>query len=205
MILKIQNLLRNWNSKSKHIIKHNSLFGLLIFLSALLLTACGGQAARNPENPFIVPTSLPQPAPTIIQTPTQEIIENTSEPNCIDDLVFVDDVTIPDGTRFGPRASIEKIWLVSNAGTCNWGNGYTLRLNSGPNMGANAQQALVPARSGSETEIKITYTAPTAPGDYISKWQAYNPAGEPFGQEFFIDITVDLSLAPQATPINDGS
>ncbi|MBW8011601.1 MAG: hypothetical protein FVQ83_10235 [Chloroflexi bacterium] len=200
MMLKKPNKLRSWNSKSNRINNPYPRFGFFIFITALLLTACGGQVARNPANPFIVPSLVPQSSPVIVETPTGTVIENTAVPDCTDDLVFIDDVTIPDGTTFGPGAQIDKSWLVSNAGTCNWGNGYTLRLSAGPNMGASAEHALVPARSGSETEIGITFTAPTAPGDYLSKWQAFNPAGEPFGEEFFIDITVDLSLAPPPSP-----
>ncbi|MCH7662241.1 MAG: hypothetical protein IH859_00015 [Chloroflexi bacterium] len=114
-------------------------------------------------------------------------------------MEFIEDVTVQDGTRFAPNASIEKIWLVRNSGTCNWESGYTLQLISGPDLGAETTQALFPARSGSEIEINVGFTAPDAPGNYISKWRAFNPAGEPFGDLIFIDISVDVSLVPITT------
>ena len=171
---------------------HSSKYTLIVF--TYLLSACGGQVARMPANPFIAPSL----APKIVITPTQ--IPGTAEPtepvSCVDKLKFVEDVTVPDGARFAPRAPIEKVWLVRNEGTCNWDTGYTLRLISGPEMGADAEQALFPARSGSEVEIRLFFFAPGAPGSYVSKWQAFDPAGEPFGDLIFIDIVVDASLAP---------
>ena len=167
-----------------------------IMLLMLLLSACGGQVARIPENPFVAPTVIPKTTLPTIEIP--KTIELTSVTFCEDNLEFVEDVSVPDGTRFAPNSGIEKIWLVRNSGSCNWESGYTLQLISGPDLGADPEQALFPARSGSEIEIRIIFTAPDASGSYISKWQAFNPAGEPFGDLIFIDISVDVSLAPTA-------
>jgi hypothetical protein len=149
-----------------------------------------------PDNPFIAPTLAPKIVVSPTQTPATD--EPTETVSCVDKLKFVDDVTVPDGARFAPHASIEKVWLVRNEGTCNWDTGYTLRLISGPEMGADAEQALFPARSGSEVEIRLFFFAPGAPGSYVSKWQAFDPGGEPFGDLIFIDIVVDIGLVPTA-------
>ena len=167
-----------------------------ILLFAILFSACAGQVARTPENLFVAPTLIPK-----VVVPTIEIqikIESTRVASCEDNLEFVEDVTVSDGTRFPPNASIEKIWLVRNSGTCNWKSGYSLQLISSPNLGATLEQALFPARSGTEIEIRVDFIAPGAPGNYISKWQAFNPAGEPFGDLIFLDIWVDVSLASTA-------
>ena len=110
---------------------------------------------------------------------------------CVDDLAFVEDVTVPDGTVFAQGEEIEKVWLVRNEGTCNWDSGYRLRLIAGPPMGADSEQALFPARSGGEAEIRITFTAPGAAGTYKSSWQAFNPRDEAFGEPIFIEIVVE--------------
>lgn len=195
-ITKLFQKLKRWfwivNQPSAILPAHNK--KLLLF--AILLSACGGQVARVPENLFVAPTINPK-----TEIPTIEIqvtIESTRLISCEDNLEFVEDVTIPDGTRFAPNASIEKIWLVRNSGTCNWESGYTFQFISSPNLGANPEQALFPARSGTEIEIRVDFIAPGAPGNYISKWQAFNPAGEPFGDLIFIDISVDVSLASTA-------
>jgi len=65
---------------------------------------------------------------------------------------------------------------------------------SGSAMGAETEQALFPARSGSDAEIRILFTAPIQPGVYNSSWQAYEPDGEPFGELFFMTIIVDPDL-----------
>jgi hypothetical protein len=57
------------------------------------------------------------------------------------------------------------------------------------------EQALYPARSGTQVELRIVFTAPNEPGIYRSAWQAHDPEGQPFGDQFFIEIVVE-ALAP---------
>ncbi|MDH3943055.1 MAG: NBR1-Ig-like domain-containing protein [Anaerolineae bacterium] len=182
---------------------------MLIYTTILgLLSACGGQAASIPDNPFVAPTTEPIVLPSATPEPsTPSSPSSTEESDCTNALQYVDDLTIPDGSQYAPGAEVEKVWLVRNAGSCDWENGYTLRLVSGPNLGAGDQVALFPARSGSEVEIRILFTAPGAPGDYVSEWQAFDPSGEPFGDVIFIDIEVSLALAPpaSATPAATGT
>ncbi|MFQ5616763.1 MAG: NBR1-Ig-like domain-containing protein, partial [Anaerolineales bacterium] len=96
----------------------------------------------------------------------------------------------PEGTVVFSGSELDKRWLVENSGTCNWGRGYTLRLINEPNMGAPAIQSLFPARAGTETTIRIIYTAPEESGIYRSAWQAYDPQEQPFGDPIFIEIVV---------------
>lgn len=111
--------------------------------------------------------------------------------NCINGLSFIfPDLTFPDGTQVAPNASLDKQWQVKNSGTCNWEETYTLQLTAGVEMGAVSPQGLVPARSGAEVVIRIQFTAPTEPGRYRSAWQAYDPAGQPFGDPIYIEIVV---------------
>ena len=105
-------------------------------------------------------------------------------------LVFVEDITIPDGTQAKTGSTLDKRWKVRNDGTCNWEEGYALRLISGPSMGAPEIQALYPARSGTEAVIRMQFTAPADPGLYRTAWQAYNPSGDRFGDPFFMEIVV---------------
>jgi hypothetical protein len=80
---------------------------------------------------------------------------------------------------------------VENNGSCNWDAGYRLKLSGGPDLGAAAEQALFPARSGTQAVIRIVFTAPTEPGAYRSAWQAYSPDGQAFGDLIFIEIQVE--------------
>ncbi|MFN2145128.1 MAG: NBR1-Ig-like domain-containing protein [Anaerolineales bacterium] len=173
-----------------------NLSGILFFtlLTIILLSACGGQDARNDPGYFIPPTLASKPATaTPLPTATPEP-EPTNEALCINDLRFISDVTYPDDTVVAPNQEIEKVWLVQNNGTCNWEADYTLRNVGGSPMGASTIQALYPVRSGGEYEITITFYAPTDAGAHNSNWQAHDPEGEPFGQAFYIQIVVDPDL-----------
>jgi len=150
------------------------------------LTACGGSAPVL--TPFQLPTSIANPAPLILTTAS--IPANTPTLTCTNNLLFLQDLTIPDNTAVAPGSSLEKQWQVQNNGTCNWDGRYRLRLINGDALGAPAEQALFPARSGSQVVIRITFTAPSGAGTYISEWQAYDPQGYAFGDSFFMKIAV---------------
>ena len=173
-----------------------------LFLALFLwvfLAGCKAQGAR------------PDPTQGVFKPPTQGLTETPPSPDfqlagsagqersdrpsptpvCTDNLLFLEDLTIPDGTVVEPGQRLDKRWQVQNNGTCNWGEGYRVKLIAGPGMGVPVQQALVPARSGTETVIRMVYIAPDNPGNYRSAWQAYKAQGIPFGDPFYIDVIVD--------------
>jgi hypothetical protein len=170
---------------------------ILDFLTiTILLSACGGQDARSTPEYFIPPTLSPQlSTPTPIASPTSPP-QPTDELPCENNLAFVDDITIPDDTVVAPAQEIEKIWLVENNGTCNWEIDYTLRKVDGLAMGASTILALRPTVSGKQVEISIVFITPTDAGRQFSKWQAHDPEGNPFGEEFFVQVMVDPDYEP---------
>jgi hypothetical protein len=99
-------------------------------------------------------------------------------------------LSIPDGTIVLPESTMDKRWEVENNGSCNWNEKYRIRLLAGPAMGAQQEQTLFPARSGTRAVIRIQFIAPTEPGTYRSAWQAYNAQDASFGDPFFIDFVV---------------
>lgn len=163
-----------------------------------LLTACGGQADLSSPDYFIPPTLVQVAAPVVYETPT--LPPPSPTPVCNNDLFFVEDLTVPDNTEFYPNAPVEKIWLVENNGSCNWEAGYIIRRVGGDALGSETQHALFPARSGSEAEIQVLFTAPEETGSYQSSWQAYDPQGSPFGDLFFIQIEVIPEPTVEPTP-----
>jgi hypothetical protein len=102
----------------------------------------------------------------------------------------LEDLSFPDGTVVAPGASIDKQWRVQNSGTCNWDSRYRLRFAGGLNMGAATEQALFPARAGSQATIRIVFTAPSEPGTYSTAWQTFGPEGQSFGDPLFMEIIV---------------
>jgi hypothetical protein len=194
--------MKKWSWHWKKNNPYSNLLTLFLFATTSLLSACGEQAARSTPEYFIPPTlsKKAEPIPLITDTP----VPPTPTPPCEDGLTYIEDVSVPDGTAFAPGATIEKVWRVANSGTCNWDAGYRLRLDSGDAMGAETEQALFPARSDTEVEIRIIFIAPDQEGIYQALWQAYSPSGEPFGDPVFIIIEVDSSLDIQDAPTPTG-
>ncbi len=137
----------------------------------------------------LLATSVPTPLTTGSPSPTEAPIF-TPTLACTPNLTFLEDLTIPDGTQVTPGAALDKRWRVENSGSCNWDANYRLKFVAGEPMGAPAEQALYPARSGTQTVIRILFTAPSQPGTYRSAWQAFDPQGQPFGDPFFVEIVV---------------
>lgn len=162
---------------------------LMLILQGCAITPPQRAPSADSQSPLFLP---PTAAPLQVQTSSlPEQSQPTPTLPCVDSLTFISDLTIPDGSTIQAGASIDKRWEVENSGTCNWESGYTLRLIAGDELGAGTQQALIPARSGTRTVVRILFQAPAEPGSYRSAWQAHNPQGQPFGDPIFIDIIVE--------------
>ncbi len=166
-----------------------------VFICSAMLAVTGCVRAQTVKSiaeqtdffrpPTLSPTE-PPPTPTL-----EKQAESQQENVCINSLSFVSDVTIPDGAIVTAGSSMDKRWEIKNTGTCNWDENYTLRLISGSEMGVEKEQALIPARSGSQMVVRILFKAPNETGIHQSAWQAFDPEGQPFGDPFFIEIKVE--------------
>ena len=127
-------------------------------------------------------TATPHPtaSPTPLLTPTP----------CMSDLKFVEDVTFPDGTSVSPGQTVDKQWLVTNTGSCNWSAGYRLKLISGEARGIPDEQALYPAVAGTQATLRLVFTAPADAGSHQGAWQAFTPDGIAFGEAVYVQIVV---------------
>jgi hypothetical protein len=169
-------------------------FAVLLFI--FTLTACAPQSTPTyflpPTQPIeIIPTQVVIRVPTSTITPTSTTVIPTPTPTpCTNGLTFVKDITIPDNTPFSPGQPVDKQWLVTNSGTCDWDSRYRLKLINGPAMGAATEGALYPARAGAQATLRIIFTAPSDTGTYTSTWQAFGPSGEAFGDTIYIQIVV---------------
>ncbi len=170
----------------------------LLFLTILSCTACTPAATPTLFIPptaeavlptAVVPVASNTPAATMTPSPTATAVMPTPTP-CTNDLKFVQDVTVPDGTSVTPGERVDKQWLVTNAGTCNWDAAYRLKLITGDAMDAPTEQALYPARAGTQATLGIVFTAPQSAGNYASAWQAVAPDGTAFGEALTLQINV---------------
>lgn len=170
--------------------------GWIIFLPGALSACTGQPLLPKPPTATIAPPYIPPtpvlasatPLPSATVTPGER--PTITPVPCINQLTFIDDLTIPDGSLVPPEGRLDKRWSVENSGSCNWDEGYSLRLIAGSSLGSPTELALYPARSGTRADIRIIFTAPGEAGPYRSAWQAHDPAGEAFGDQIFIDIIV---------------
>lgn len=172
---------------------------LVVSLMFLITSACAAVATptsfRPPtlEAPFIEPTLIIHPTQEIVvieSTPLPTILPTINPEECINDLQFVEDLTIPDNMFATFGITLDKQWRVENSGTCHWNANYRLRNIGGAALGAPAEIALYPARAGTQATIQILFTAPFTEGVYESAWQAIDPNGAAFGDPIYIRISV---------------
>lgn len=164
----------------------------LILCLGWLLAGCSDSQATFylPPTAAIEGTSPASSAAQPEAQATQAVpLAPSATPDCTNNLTYLQDLTIPDGSEVPPGSQLDKRWKVQNSGTCNWDERYRVKLVSGSELGAQ-EQTLYPARGGTELTIQIIFTAPNEPGTYQSAWQAHDPQGNPFGELFYIQVVV---------------
>ncbi|HJS28524.1 MAG TPA: NBR1-Ig-like domain-containing protein, partial [Anaerolineales bacterium] len=122
------------------------------------------------------------------------VVRRAADPALIDLMGYVDDVTFADGTQVRPGQRMEKVWRVRNLGTSSWGQGYILVFSSGDRMGGPESIPLPQTAPGQTADLRLTLTAPTAPGLHRSVWKARRPDGQIFEHEMFAEIEVVREL-----------
>ncbi|HEY70601.1 MAG TPA: hypothetical protein G4O08_08465 [Anaerolineae bacterium] len=150
------------------------------------LTAMGIFSTPEPIQPILSSTpsptdteTLPTASPT--WTPPMRTPTPTEDPQACTDLVTYGsdiDVSIPDGTEILPGASFEKIWRISNGGTCTWTTAYKLVFNHGDQMDGPSIQALPGiVEPNASVDLTIQLTSPSTPGTYQGFWKLRNDEG----------------------------
>jgi len=178
--------------------RHKTIRTLITIFLLFLIAGCQSNSLTpvpSEAAQFVPPTSNPAQEQIAGSTPTPL---PTRQANCLDQLDFLDDLTIPDGTEVLPGEKITKRWLVENTGSCNWNASYSLQLISGLALGAEQVQGLHPARQSTKAILEITFNAPDNPGRYNSWWQAYDADGNRFGDPFYIEISVVEEIIEEA-------
>jgi uncharacterized protein YkwD len=186
------------------------------------------QTSKEPtETPLPTATSTPSPA-TNIPTAAESLEVQNTEPaatetpvvtetpaatpqqvDCIDQVTFLADVTIPDGTFFDPGEPFTKVWQVRNTGTCEWDTGYALVFSEGDIMNGALTNPVPLASPGDTNEVSLELVAPARTGQQDGFWQFQNAAGERFGSSsdlLWVQIIVkSFQSNPSPTPTIDES
>lgn len=170
-------------------------------------------------------TDAPMTVPTLISSPTNQIIYYTAtsgtrtpsltpsvtgtvltatvDPGSLasgcNNMALVFDVTIPHGTNFNPGEWFTKTWKVANNGTCNWIHSHRLVFVSGAQMGGPSMQRLARTITpGNWTELSVDLQAPNTKGTYTGYWRLADSEGKLFGVNLVVSIKV--GSPPTETP-----
>lgn len=141
----------------------------------------------------VPPTSTPWPTYTPLPTYTPYPTATFTPTAPCNQMKFIKDVTIPDGTWMRPGQGFTKIWEIQNTGSCEWDSTYSIVWgDSGNQMGASSSKALpqVPVKPGEKIKVAIAFTAPNTTGEYSGVWKLQPAGGNKFGT-MTVNIDVD--------------
>lgn len=183
---------------------------LRIKTSVAETVAAEARAATQPteELPFTsthTPDSGLENTPLPSNTPIPNTATPSETPIPCNLGKFIDDVTIPDETKFGPGDVFTKTWSLKNVGSCTWTSGYDIVFYSGDAMGApsTVQITTGTVNPGQIVEVSVDLTAPDSAGTYHGNWQMRDPSDNIFGIDnstsgyFWVEIKV---VIPTDTP-----
>lgn len=159
----------------------------------------------TPTNTGSSPTPSQAATSTVNLTPSAtSTLGSTAPPGGLR-VVFVADVTIPDGTILAPNTAFTKTWRLRNGGTVTWTPAFSLVFTSGEKMAPSDQVPLLAnVAPGAEIDISVAMVSPAAAGRYQSNWMMRDPNGQPFGvdPEAKYPIYVDIVVSGTAnTPV----
>jgi len=156
-------------------------------------------ASSLTETLAATPTALftltPDFSPTPTTTPGTTVPQNT----CYN-LLFIKDVTIPDGTFLKDNEVFTKTWQVQNNGECAWAPGSTFSHVGGETLRGKTFVLRDPIPVGAKRELSIEMVAPAGLNGLVqSSWRMADASGVFFGDTLTVNITVGNNATATAT------
>jgi uncharacterized protein YkwD len=173
-----------------------------------LLRGCITVETKTPAPPPFVTSTLPAgPAPVSTPTPspTSPGALAPRPADCTDRAIFMQDVTVADGTRMKSGQVFTKTWQLKNLGSCPWDAKYTLAFLAGERMGAPDSVPLAVTLPGETVDISVELTAPSRDGTHTGIFELRDPAGKaiPIGLDKSIWVKIIVGsggyIPPAAT------
>lgn len=134
--------------------------------------------------------SSTKPIPSQITSVPESIRERKSGeiqetlPACVDELKFIEDLSIPDKTVVTAGKPFTKTWKIQNTGSCVWNDDYLIVFSEGDRMSALEETAFpaeITVNPDDTIEISVYMTAPNEKGSYAGYWLLQSPSGIRFG------------------------
>jgi hypothetical protein len=139
--------------------------------------------AETPTDSATLPTAKTAPPPV-----------RSTGPIC-NNALFIDDVTIPDGSIVAPGKAFTKTWRVKNFGACRWNTSYTLGFAYGSKLAGVETKLPNFVDPGYTVDISVTLTAPKENGWYGGWWRLKSDTGVNFGDFVYVSIQVTAGIA----------
>lgn len=145
-------------------------------------------------------------SPTLTVEPTPTALEGTATletPETADacyNLIWIKDVTIPDGQPMKANEVFTKTWLVQNVGGCTWPVGFTFSHVGGDLMRGETVKLKEPIPVGAKREISVQLAVPSGINGLIqSSWRMADADGKYFGDTLSVNIVVGNITTPAVT------
>jgi hypothetical protein len=194
----------------------------LVAVGALILSACGSSAGKATATPTLsiealstsvaqtVIAQITESAPSITPTPhftdTLEFTQTPSTPRPTNtsllqptnttgcnNLAFISDVTIPDGTTLAVGQDFTKTWRVQNSGVCQWTTSYKLIYSYGEVMGGKSVAISATVAPGQQIDLSVDLKVPNKSGKLTGVWTMVDDKNQPFGTLLTVVINVGTS------------
>lgn len=159
-------------------------------------------ASSLTETLVAVPTAFSTPTirPTVTTTAITETPLPTATTNPCYNLLYIEDVTIPDGTQLKAGEVFTKTWLVQNIGGCAWRVGFTFQHVGGELMRGTTVVLTEAIPTGAKREISVQLVVPSGINGLIqSSWRMADENGVFFGDTLSVNIVVGNITTPAVT------
>jgi hypothetical protein len=150
--------------------------------------------------PTLSATPTIEPTLTVTPTVTGEVPPTPTKNPCYN-LLYLKDLTIPDGTVMKPNEVFTKTWMVQNNGDCAWAPGFTFN-----NIGGDAMRGVtvklakaIPVNVQYELSVEMVVPSGTY-GVIQSTWKMAYAPDMYFGDTLSVSIVVEDPNGPTATP-----
>jgi hypothetical protein len=147
--------------------------------------------------------ALPTTSPTLTVEPSATLplitvtLETSPTANACYNLLYIEDVTIPDLTQMKPGEVFIKTWLVQNIGGCAWKPGFTFQHVGGDLMRGTPVTLTEAIQTGSKREISVQLVVPSGQNGLIqSSWRMADEFGNFFGDTLSVNIVVGDITTP---------
>lgn len=165
-----------------------STFAAALSQTAAAVTPTASSTPRIVEPTFTPEEGTPSPAPTATSNPCYK-------------LMYIEDVTIPDGMQMKAGEVFTKTWKVQNTGGCAWRKGFTFQHYGGDPMRGTTVTIQESVPTGAIIEISVPMVVPSGLTGLIqSAWRMADENGIFFGDTLSVNITLGDAPAATSTP-----